>query len=414
MKQARPARLGSASLLGFRTAAYGLSGAGAVVVGRFLGPAEVGAVAAATSIVTILLVLGPVGIDQLYLQGRLDEATARRHLWRVAASSAAVAVVGSLLWPGLPPVARVCGVLVGLAAAGDQLKVLWLCEPQRRLDFATRGRRDLGMRALSVLLSTVAAVVVGTAVSVAAGTLVASTLVCVVVLRRNRVPTLAGPRRRLGEVVRPGLPFALSGALSTVYFQLDGAILASVRTAEEVGLYRAAYSFVFAAVAIPFALNGDILRSRLFTAVRHPGSLWALSLRFAVASAVLGLGASVVLRSLAKPLLELLFGPAFIGAAPLLAILALALLPHHLNSWSSNVLVGIGRVRQVVLVQGFLVAATIAGNLYAIPRYGARGAAWTTVACEGLGLATYLVLVGRSRRAISGDRPLQAVAPAQP
>jgi len=394
---------GAVRLLAARALAYGLSGAGTVVIARFLGPDRVGDVAAATSVVTVMLVLGAFGIDQLYLQGRVDEAATRSHLWRVAGISAALAVGGSLAWPGLPPTARLCGVLIGIAAAGDQLKVLWLCRPQYDLDFATRGRRDLGMRSLSVALSVLAAVVIGTAVSVAAGTLAASLLVLIPALASgatvsDRMETLP----RLRDVLRGGLPFAVSGALYTLYFQVDGAILASLSAAHEVGLYRAAYSFVFAAVAIPVAVNGDVMRSRLYRVADRAGSLWSDALPFAGASLGLGIAVAGVMRELATPLTRLLFGSAFLGASSLLAVLALAMIPHYLNSWAGNLLIAAHRIRVVVVVQGSLAALNIAGNLAAIPRYGARGAAWMTVITEGAGSGVYLILVAASRHAIGG------------
>ncbi|MHB8464574.1 MAG: oligosaccharide flippase family protein [Acidimicrobiales bacterium] len=405
----RPARAtGAAALVGARAGAFALSGVGAVIVARYLGPDRVGDVAAATSVVTILLVLGPFGVEQLYLQGRVDAATARHHLSRIAAISGAVAIVGSLLWPGLSGTARACGVLIGIAAAGDQLKVLWLCEPQYHLDFASRGRRDFAMRSVSVVLSALAAVVVGTALSVALGTLVASLSLLWFAWPRDRRGTglwpASGPSPStmpLRAVMRLGLPFALSAALSTIYFQADGAILASAASRHDIGLYRAAYGFIFAAVAVPVALNADVLRSSVYRAMERPGSLWRTAIRFGIVNAALGVGAALVLRELAHPLMRNLLGPAFVPAAPLLAVLALAMIPHYLNSWAGNLLIAIGFVRHVVVVQGGLAAVNVIGNLIAIPRYGPRGAAWMTVISECVGTAAYAALVIVHRHAIA-------------
>ena len=84
---------------------------------------------------------------------------------------------------------------------------------------------------------------------------------------------------------------------------------------------------------------------------------------------------SILLAVYAEPACALLFGQKFAGAAMVLRLLALALAPLALDMLVNNVLVAIGRQRYALYYAAAALALNVAGNAYAVPRYGAVGSA---------------------------------------
>ena len=82
-------------------------------------------------------------------------------------------------------------------------------------------------------------------------------------------------------------------------------------------------------------------------------------------------------------------------AAAILQVLALAVPVQYLASSSDAVLTAGGLTAKKVNVQGLAVLFNVGANLLVIPRYGAPGAAVTTVLTEILMLGCLLWLVRR-------------------
>jgi O-antigen/teichoic acid export membrane protein len=195
--------------------------------------------------------------------------------------------------------------------------------------------------------------------------------------------------------VRAGLSFTAIEATFVAYFALDGAMIAAMRPAVDAGMYRVAYAFVIAAAVVPVALNADVLRVRLW---QLSGERRAQALRKAIwLTAIAAVTVTLCFELLGGFGERLFFGPKFAAAIPIIHILGLAMPFHYANSVASNLLVGQGRMRTVLRVQGVMLLVNIAGNVWLIPSHGPRGAAIATVATEALGLVVYLVVLRRSR-----------------
>jgi O-antigen/teichoic acid export membrane protein len=385
-------RTGSRLLTASRIVTFGFTALATIVFARALSPLEFGVLAGALAVNAVVGLFGTFGIDQLYLRGELDDDELRSRALELAAIALGANLVAALAWPGLPAMARACIVVLGFVGAGEQLKLPWFYGPTRLLDFATRARRELTAKAATTLLSVAAALVIGTAVAAAIGSLVGSIAVLVVAGR-----WLAEVRPKALRFVRlhyrQGLPYALSGALYTVYFQVDMAMMASFRPTVDVADYRVAFSFMLAAIVVPVAMNNDVLRTRLYrlrSAIPFSAAGYHDVERRALAmTAALGVACGVILFAAADPLVGLVYGSGYDAAIGLVQILAIACLPHFLNSWSGNVLVARGRTRAVVIVQAALLATNVAVNLWAIPTHGPEGAAVVTLGTEALGLLLY-------------------------
>jgi O-antigen/teichoic acid export membrane protein len=88
------------------------------------------------------------------------------------------------------------------------------------------------------------------------------------------------------------------------------------------------------------------------------------------------------------------------------AVRWLALIPllRCLHSFLADALSGAGLQRTRTTIQVFVALLNIGANLIILPRYSWRGAAWTSLACDGLLVAvfwcTVLYYCRRARAAI--------------
>jgi O-antigen/teichoic acid export membrane protein len=398
-----PGLSGTVGLAASRALGLAMTSAVTVTIARVLGPSLFGAYASAAAILAVVLILGNLGIDQLYLRWDIELEELRSRSLQLGAATMGLSFLGAMLWPGLSVTVRVCIALLGAAAGAEDLKLAYILEPQRQLMFLRRGRRELSLQAIVVVSSLIAVAIHPSPPSIAAAVLIGSLIGLIPAARH-----LGWWRRILEpgvlELTRKAFPYCLAGAIYTAYFQIDAAILASFRPTAEVGQYRAAFSLVFALILFPVAMNNDTMLARYYAASLDALAQRAVLRRFAVASLVGGVVAVAGVELLGPVAVHILFGSSYEPAVELLRILGLALLPHFLNSWAGNSLVGRGLVRLVVRIQLALLTVNVVGNLILIPSTGARAAAWMTVATETVGLALYGLAIARADGVVNGPR----------
>lgn len=403
---------GSLVLVASRVAVFLVSAGSGLVLARALGPERYGVLASATAISAILLLLGIFGLEQLFLVGSIDLTEFQVRSTQVSAISVVAVGLGALAWPAVGSSTRLCILLVGVASAADQLKLPYLLEPQRRLDFGRRARRETALRLAAAATSVVVVVVWRSPVAVAASLLVASGLL---LLPTRTIPRLDGRYgwSSLRRVLRQGLPFATSGALYTLYFQIDMALLASLRTSEEVAQYRAAFSLVAAAVVLAVAWNNEVMRPRLYRETYGSRQFAGILRSSGAVSVAVGGLCALAMVALGPTAIRIAYGRAYEPAGALVQILGLAMVAHFFNSWAGNALVAQRRVRLVVMLQAALVGINVVGNLLLIPTRGARGAAVMTVVTEWIGCVLYGLVLWSARRPSTGDddKPLAQQEP---
>jgi O-antigen/teichoic acid export membrane protein len=101
------------------------------------------------------------------------------------------------------------------------------------------------------------------------------------------------------------------------------------------------------------------------------------------------------LSLLAAPVVDLLYGAEFAPAAPILHILAWALVPYAINSFLTLAFVARNRTHTVV---GALTASLVALallSLWWIPLYGLEGAAWAALSAEALQAILLLSVINK-------------------
>lgn len=200
-------------------------------------------------------------------------------------------------------------------------------------------------------------------------------------------------RRLLGE----SWPLLLSGLAVMAYMRLDQVMLASMAGDAEVGQFSAALRisevWYFVPMAIVTAAFPAIMKKRAEGAAAYERFLQMLY----DGMAWLGAGVSVVVSLIAPWLVDQLYGPQFSHAAAILSVQIWAGVTVSMSFVHSKWLLaeGLQKYGLVYTLAGAFV--NIGLNLLLIPRYGALGSAWATLATQ-VGLLPMQLLFSDTRR----------------
>ena len=365
----------------------------------FFAMALTSVVAAATELGTGRYLVREVATRPEAALRRLGEVIALRAPLALGAFLLLAAGV-CLTRPGLAPIllpAAVAGLLNDLSYSFGAFLV---------------GRREVGLR-LATGLSGPIVLVTLVALAVSRGATLPQVLLCYVVAAL--VPLAAGAlviRRRFGRFPlaglgqgavaagRASLPFFLLTALGVAHFKVDALLLFALATPTAVATYEAGYKLfeVSRFVVRPTATVFYPLSAEL--AGRGDWEGFARTLRRLLALAG-GVAAAISLAVLmtAGLIVRLVWGAAYGDTAAVLRILYLAVPPLYLGFIATFLAGALHREGAAARVLAFCLAANVALNLFAIPRWGPLGAAWTTLITETLAASWILWLVYRALRA---------------
>lgn len=205
------------------------------------------------------------------------------------------------------------------------------------------------------------------------------------------------------ETVRYGFKAYLAALFAFLVLRADLLMVQYLAGSEAAGHYSIATSMADFVNLLP-AVVGMILFPEL-SAMRDPGERWRVAGRAALAVGFVMLVVVIAAAALAGPLVQFLYGPAFAPAVPAFVWLMPGALFLAVEVVAVQFLNSSGFPRQVVGIWAACVLANIGLNLWAIPRYGAVGAAAASSASYLLVLGLVLRVVERTLRA--ADRPVR-------
>lgn len=185
--------------------------------------------------------------------------------------------------------------------------------------------------------------------------------------------------------------FLMISIFATLYWRIDVFMLSKLRTVEDVGYYGAAYRLLELAMVVPQSLC-LALYPQLAQMERSGAGLLRLGVTTQRYLTALTLPVAIGTTLLAGPVLTLLYGPAFEGSAPTLAVLIWTIVPYAWVRYHSYVLVAAERQRIDLLLNVLMSGMNIALNFVLIPRFGHLGAAAATfvsICLYGVGQFVY-------------------------
>lgn len=372
-----------------RGARFAVALVNSVLIARVLGVERLGAYAYAMGIAALFGLLPNMGIATLVTRSvARDPVNGARILrtaltaqgWVSAATFFVIPGVASLL-PGQPV------PLLYLWLSAAQLTLGTLSWPYLGL---LSGRVRYDRVALAELVSAlsgtaclaVSALLLGTPAGFL-GAQVAAAVLSVTAARSLARPFFPHGVGRsptsVRKLLRSGLPFGAAAATDSLYRRLDVLLLGQMSSTVALGLYNVAYKPTNLLVYFGTTLAGPLFplmasgsRTKSPPEFRH--TMRGLSI---LAPAMI-----LLFSGMAAPLLRLLYGSDFVDAAPVLVVLVWSAAANWLYAPLSTALQAQGRERWwlSVLLLGLVLNA--GGNLWAIPRWGALGAAAATCGSE--------------------------------
>jgi O-antigen/teichoic acid export membrane protein len=196
-------------------------------------------------------------------------------------------------------------------------------------------------------------------------------------------------RAAIVRLLRETLPLAIAFAMSVVYIRVLVVLVSLLSDDVQTGLFGTSFRIFEMLLALPalilsvalplLSVAGDEDESRLRSALQ---SMTEASLLIA---ALLVVGIVI----LAEPGIRLVGGDEYIGAASVLRIQALALVPLFLvQTWQLGLIAGRAQ-RSMAVANGLALGLVLVLGLALVPAGGADAAAWVAVAAE-TALAVFL------------------------
>jgi PST family polysaccharide transporter len=180
-------------------------------------------------------------------------------------------------------------------------------------------------------------------------------------------------------MVRGGSVLAVSFAATAVYLRIDQVMLHSMASDKVLGHYVAAVRVSELFELLPSAFVSSLF-PLLCISVSDPARFRRhldLGYRYMVLAAA---ALAVFFCVGARPLVHLGYGAQYSASAPLLAVLIWSEIPIFFGTMLGNSLIAANLQRFFLWPTALGAAVNVALNIYLIPRWGAMGAAWATVA----------------------------------
>jgi len=410
-----------------RNASWLLAGQGANLVlralsflflARLLGVTEYGIFAGAFALVSTIAPYSDLGFGMLFMRYVSKDGASAKSCWG-----------NSLLITGVTTVIiTVLAVLSGPFLTGAQSRMIFValtlgnCLFLQITIIASKAfqiyekMRMTALLRLTVNLGRLVAVLVllvtvhrATAVQWAWASMWASAIAAVLALVwvGREVGGMSFQPRLIVRRMWEGMQFSLAGSATTVYNDVDKAMLGHYGFIQENGFYSLAYRIIDVATAPIAALEMASL-PRFFHLSRIGFRDVARLLRKSVRTGVLMAAATAAFIVLSGPLIPHLVGKDFSGVISALRWLCWIPIFRSIHLLTGSALTGSGHQGIRTSIQFGIAALNIILNFLWIPRHGWVGAAASSVISDGLLAVLYTaVFMGLSRKALQ-VRPSEA------
>jgi O-antigen/teichoic acid export membrane protein len=201
----------------------------------------------------------------------------------------------------------------------------------------------------------------------------------------------------LREDIAEGIYFSIAGSATTVYNDIDKIMLNRLADLTATGVYAAAYRVIDVSMAPVRSLAAASYPQFFRKGVEGLSATYAYARTLIARTTVYGSLAAAGLWLFA-PALPCVLGAKYEAVIPAVRWLALIPFLRCIHSFLADSLSGAGlqRVRTGIQVSAALL--NVGANLVVLPRYSWRGAAWTSLGCDGFLVVTFWFVVQCCRR----------------
>jgi O-antigen/teichoic acid export membrane protein len=373
-----------------------------ILLGRLLGSAEYGTYVGAVAMVSIVSQYSPLGSHSVFLRYVSPAPEKFAPYWgNVLATTITLGslFVALLTWIGPHLAHSYSWSMLLCVALGDCLCAQLTTAAGRVFQAFEKMGITAGLNVLVNLLRTLLAGFMlwhlhhGTAWQWAIAALIVSSVAAitalVMVTRLYGMPALSVPllRKRTGE----GFIFALSYSTTGVYNDVDKAMLGHYGMNAANGIYTMAYRVVDVCTTPITSIQGAAFPRFFCKGAEGVRSTADYAVRIVKRTAPLAL-ISALAMVLAAPIIPHLVGRGFGESVPALRWLCLLPLFRSFQLSAGDAITASGHQKLRLGSQAIAAAFNFGINLYLIPLYSWRGAAWSSLATDGL-LAVFNWLV---------------------
>ncbi|MBT6068218.1 flippase [Candidatus Peregrinibacteria bacterium] len=194
------------------------------------------------------------------------------------------------------------------------------------------------------------------------------------------------------EIIWKAAPYGAAIILNQVYFRVDSILLLLIKGPAEVGIYAVPMRILEVLTVISFFFMNATLPTltRAFkTGVEEARKVIQFAFNFLTMA-----GAPIIVGGfiLAYPIIFIISSPEFLsrvdegfyGSDIAFKILTIALVGAYLSTLFTYILVATEKQKLVLWINGAGALFNVIANIIIIPEFGARGAAYTSVASEAL------------------------------
>lgn len=191
------------------------------------------------------------------------------------------------------------------------------------------------------------------------------------------------PRPSVLETASSAGPFLLFGAIYLIFFQGPIVILEYMRGGTETAHYNVAFLIVSAATMFPSVFYSKFIAERVFHWGHHDRKKFAAAFYLSAALMfAVGIFAMAILVATASWFIPWLFGSRYVPSVDLLLIMSIGIPTRYLQSAYSSLLVTGPQTRPRVVYLSLAALTSIVAACIFIPAFGALGAAYATVLAE--------------------------------
>lgn len=204
-------------------------------------------------------------------------------------------------------------------------------------------------------------------------------------------------------LLREALPVALSNMVNTTYVRALVILCSLLASAEQTGLFSTSYRVSEILLGVPMMLMGAVFPILAHAHVASHDRLAYVLQRMGEATLLLGMALGLVLAVGADPIVELLGGSQFEGAADALRIQSIAIAGAFMTQLGTAALIAVERPRMLLLVNLVALVTVIVLGVTLIPLWGANGAALAASIGEVVLAIATLTLLTRAHPALRPD-----------
>ncbi len=392
-----------------------------VVIARSLGPGQYGGFVAATALTNLIAPFVGLGSGNLLVKHVARDKKHFPECWGnglLVTLASGLALVGfvillsvAVLPKSIPLFAILCISVSDLIVvkfvemAAYAFQAFEMLSKNAHLNVLISLTRLIGIAALAVALPhpTIHA---WSAVYLAGSVFAAVYSVVWVTVRLGR-PKLALGRVR-GESFE-GFTFSTGLSAQTIYNDIDKTMLARLGTLDATGIYSAAYRLIDVAFIPVRALLNAAYPQFFRSGVEGIGGTLRYGRRLLMAVVPYSVFAFVAL-TVGAPLVPLVLGHEYANVTEALRWLALLPLLKTFHYFAADSLTGAGYQGIRTAVQIGIAVFNVLLNFWIIPAYGWRGAAWSSLASDGLlAVMLWLIAFRLLSKAAGKSQPVEAV-----